>query len=80
MKTFVWALRQDMSVLMDLNTKGKMQNYPVDAETVDQAVTMLNAGDSLRETRVSATDIYAVLEALQHHESNKKPENTENHG
>lgn len=74
MKTFIWALRQDINVLMEINTKGKMQNYPVDAKNLEDAVTMINAGDSLRETNVSATDIYAVVEAMQHHEGNKKEE------
>ena len=71
MKTFVWALRQDMDVLMNINTKGKMENYPVDAKNVEDAITMINAGDSLRETNVSATDVYAIVEALQHHDHNK---------
>ena len=71
MKTFVWALRQDMDILMEINTKGKMQNYPVDATTVDNAIVMTNSKDGLRETNVSTTDIYAILEALKHHDQNK---------
>ena len=77
MKTFVWTLRQDINVLMEINTKGKMQNYPVDANTVEDAITMINSQDCLRETNISATDIYAIVEAMQHHEGNKPKEDVE---
>lgn len=71
MKTFVWANHQPMEVLMDINKQGVMQNYPVDATTVEIAITMVESGEGLRDTRVSSTDIYAIMESMKHRESGK---------
>lgn len=66
MKTFVWAMRQDVETLSQVNRSGTMKNYPVDANTVEDAITFIEAGDVLRETKVSKTDIYAIMEAMKH--------------
>lgn len=71
MKTFVWANHQPMEVLMDINKQGVMQNYPVDATTVEIAITMVESGEGLRDTHVSSTDIYAIMESMKHRESGK---------
>ena len=71
MKTFVWANHQPMEVLMDINKKGVMHNYPVDATTVEIAITMVESGEGLRETKVSMTDVYAIMESMKHRESGK---------
>ena len=69
MKTFVWAAKQDMSILLEINRKGVMENYPVDANTVEDAINYVETGDGLRSTNVSMTDIYAIMEAMKHKEN-----------
>ena len=69
MKTFVWANHQPMEVLMDINKRGIMHNYPVDATTVEIAITMVESGEGLRETKVSMTDVYAIMESMKHREN-----------
>ena len=69
MKTFVWAAKQDMSILLEINRKGVMENYPVDANTVEDAINYVETGDGLRSTKVSMTDIYAIMEAMKHKEN-----------
>lgn len=71
MKTFVWANHQPMEVLMDINKRGVMKNYPVDATTVEIAITMIEAGEGLRDTNVSMTDVYAIMESMKHRENGK---------
>ena len=69
MKTFVWAAKQDMNILLEINRKGVMENYPVDANTVEDAINYVETGDGLRSTNVSMTDIYAIMEAMKHKEN-----------
>ena len=71
MKTFVWANHQPMEVLMDINKRGILHDYPVDATTVEIAITMIESGEGLRETKVSMTDVYAIMESMKHRESGK---------
>jgi hypothetical protein len=66
MKTFVWASKKNMDELLEINRKGELENYPVDANTVEDAINFVETGDGLRTTKVSMTDIYAIMEVLKH--------------
>jgi hypothetical protein len=66
MKTFVWASKKSMEELLELNKKGEMQNYPVDANTVEDAINYVETGDGLRTTNISMTDVYAIMEVMKH--------------
>ncbi len=66
MKTFVWASRKSMDELLQINKKGELENYPVDANTVEDAINFVETGDGLRTTKVSMTDVYAIMEVLKH--------------
>lgn len=69
MKTFVWASRKSMDELLQINRKGVMQNYPVDATTVEDAINFVETGDGLRRTNISMTDLYAIMEVMKHKEN-----------
>jgi predicted regulator of amino acid metabolism with ACT domain len=69
MKTFVWASRKPMEELVEINKKGVLENYPVDANTVEDAINFVETGDGLRTTNVSMTDVYAIMEVLKHKQS-----------
>ena len=69
MKTFVWASRKPMEELLEINKKGVLENYPVDANTVEDAINYVETGDGLRTTNVSMTDVYAIMEVLKHKQS-----------
>jgi pullulanase/glycogen debranching enzyme len=77
MKTFVWASKKSMDELLQINRKGELENYPVDATTVEDAINYVETGDGLRTTKVSMTDVYAIMEVLKHkqNETNKENEN-----
>ena len=66
MKTFVWASKKTMDELLQINKKGVLENYPVDANTVEDAINFVETGDGLRTTNISMTDIYAIMEVLKH--------------
>ena len=66
MKTFVWASKKSMDELLQINKKGELENYPVDATTVEDAINFVETGDGLRTTKVSMTDVYAIMEVLKH--------------
>ena len=77
MKTFVWASKKSMDELLQINRKGELENYPVDATTVEDAINYVETGDGLKTTKVSMTDVYAIMEVLKHkqNETNKENEN-----
>jgi pullulanase/glycogen debranching enzyme len=77
MKTFVWASKKSMNELLEINRKGELENYPVDATTVEDAINYVETGDGLKTTKVSMTDVYAIMEVLKHkqNETNKENEN-----
>lgn len=66
MKTFVWASKKSMEELLEINKKGQLENYPVDANTVEDAINYVETGDGLRTTNISMTDVYAIMEVLKH--------------
>ena len=55
MKTFVWASKKTMDELLQINKKGVLENYPVDANTVEDAINFVETGDGLRTTDISIT-------------------------
>jgi predicted regulator of amino acid metabolism with ACT domain len=69
MKTFVWAMAKPMDELLQINKKGVLNNYPVDAKTVEDAINYVETGDGLRTTKVSMTDVYALMEVMKHKEN-----------
>lgn len=69
MKTFVWASKKSMEELLQINKKGVLENYPVDATTVEDAINFVETGDGLRTTNVSMTDVYAIMEVMKHKEN-----------
>jgi predicted regulator of amino acid metabolism with ACT domain len=58
-----------MEELLEINKKGVLENYPVDANTVEDAINYVETGDGLRTTNVSMTDVYAIMEVLKHKQS-----------
>ena len=77
MKTFVWAIKKDTISLANAAEKRVMTNYPVDATTVEDAINFVETGEGLRDTNVSTTDLYAMMEAMKHlqvkEETKEKP-------
>lgn len=70
MKTYVWALRQTKDELVKVVMGRHMDNYPASAQSVEQAVTDMEAESQLRQTGLSITDMYAIKEALNLIENN----------
>ena len=69
MKTYVWASNQ--KTLEDIHKAvivGKIENYPVDATTVEDAINFVETGECLRESKISQTDLYAIKEAIKNNE------------
>jgi len=64
MKTYLWALRHSKEQLMQVVAGKYMDNYPVSALSLDQAITDMEAESELRQTGLSITDMYAIKEAL----------------
>ena len=70
MKTYLWALRHSKEQLMQVVAGKHMDNYPVSALSLDQAITDMEAESELRQTGLSITDLYAIKEALNLIEKN----------
>ena len=43
-----------------------MVDYPVDATNLEDAINFIETGDGLRETKISKTDLYAMMESMKH--------------
>lgn len=76
MKTYLWALRHTKDELVKVVMGRHMDNYPASAASLEQAVTDMDAESQLRQTGLSATDMYAIKEALKLIESNDTPQTT----
>jgi len=70
MKTYLWALRHTKEQLMQVVAGKHMDNYPVSAISLEQAITDMEADSELRQTGLSITDLYAIKEALNLIEKN----------
>ena len=66
MKTFLWANKKTLGELADITSKGIMVDYPVDATNLEDAINFIETGDGLRETKISKTDLYAMMESMKH--------------
>jgi hypothetical protein len=66
MKTFLWANKKTLEELMAVSSKGVMVDYPVDATNLEDAINFIETGDGLRETQISKTDLYAMMESMKH--------------
>lgn len=76
MKTYLWALRHSKEQLMSIVSGKHMDNYPVSALSLDQAITDMEADSELRSTGLSITDLYAIKEALNLIEKQNDTETT----
>jgi hypothetical protein len=76
MKTYLWALRHSKEELMSIVSGKYMDNYPVSALSLDQAITDMEADSELRQTGLSITDLYAIKEALNLIEKQNDTETT----
>lgn len=70
MKTFYWALRHSKDELIQTVMGRHMDNYPASANSLEQAITDMEAESQLRQTGLSITDMYAIKEALKVIENN----------
>lgn len=70
MKTFLWAKRKTRDELVQIVLSRHMDNYPVNAKSLEQAITNMEANSELRQTGLSITDMYAIKEALNLIEKN----------
>lgn len=70
MKTYLWAIRQTKDQLVRVVMGRHMDKYPASAASLEQAVTDMDAESQLRQTGLSATDMYAIKEALKLIEKN----------
>ncbi len=77
MKTYLWALRQKEEDLIKVAMGRHMYKYPVDAISLEQAITDMEAESQLRETGMSTTDMYAIKEAIDSLRKNQKEDDTE---
>jgi len=64
MKTYLWALRHTKDELIQVVMGRHMDEYPVNAISLEQAVTNMEAESELRQTGLSITDMYAIKEAI----------------
>ena len=62
----MWAIKKDFETLQMVTIEGKINDYPVDATTLEDAIAAIETKENLRATNVSVTDLYAIKEALQY--------------
>ena len=62
----MWAIKKDFETLQKVTIEGKINDYPVDATTLEDAIAAIETKENLRATNVSVTDLYAIKEALQY--------------
>jgi hypothetical protein len=76
MKTFVWAINHTKEEIEKAVIIGKIEDYPVDATTVEDAINFVETGECLRETKIGMTDLYAIKESLdgEHIKRNTEPQ------
>lgn len=76
MKTFVWAINHTEEEIKRAVLADKIEDYPVDATTVEDAINFVETGECLRDTKLSLTDFYAIKEVLDgtYHKRNTDPQ------
>lgn len=65
-KTFAWAIKKTQLEISEAVLKKRIEDYPVDARDLRDAITCIETGEGLRPTGTSMTDLFAIKEALQH--------------
>lgn len=65
-KTFAWAIKKSQTEISEAVLKKRIEDYPVDARDLRDAITCIETGEGLRPTGTSITDLYAIKEALKH--------------
>lgn len=65
-KTFAWAIKKNQTEISEAVLKKRIDDYPVDARDLRDAITCIETGEGLRPTGTSITDLYAIKEALKH--------------
>lgn len=65
-KTFAWAIKKSQTEISEAVLKKRIEDYPVDAKDLRDAITCIETGEGLRPTGTSITDLYAIKEALNH--------------
>lgn len=65
-KTFAWAIKKSQTEISEAVLKRRIEDYPVDARDLRDAITCIETGEGLRPTGTSMTDLFAIKEALQH--------------
>lgn len=65
-KTFAWAIKKSQTEISEAVLKKRIEDYPVDARDLRDAITCIETGEGLRPTGTSITDLYAIKEALNH--------------
>lgn len=65
-KTFAWAIKKSQTEISEAVLKKRIDDYPVDARDLRDAITCIETGEGLRPTGTSITDLYAIKEALKH--------------
>lgn len=71
MKTFLWANRKSLEEISQTAASKVIPDYPVDATNLEDAINFIETGDGLRETKISKTDLYAMMESMKHKNANK---------
>ena len=66
MKTFLWANKKTVEEISQVATLKVMTEYPVDATNLEDAINFIETGEGLRETQISKTDLYAMMESMKH--------------
>ena len=65
-KTFAWAIKKSQTEISEAVLKKRIDDYPVDARDLRDAITCIETGEGLRPTGTSMTDLFAIKEALNH--------------
>lgn len=65
-KTFSWAIRRKKDEVLAAVGLRTMPFYPCDQPTLEDAIADMEHDFNLRETSMSKTDLYAIMEAMQY--------------
>lgn len=71
MKTFLWANKKSFEELSQCAEGKVIADYPVDATNLEDAINFIETGEGLRETKISKTDLYAMMESMKHRNASK---------
>lgn len=69
MKTFMWCMRRKKDEILAVAGLKVMPFYPCDQPTLEDAIADMEHDFNLRDTEISKTDLYAMMEALKYKEN-----------